>query len=87
MAALVQQRQSTRSARFMESVNLARVSPDAMLKVNEITPIVGFSRTAIYVKVAAGKFPAPCKIGYSVRWRASDISDWLAAQKPASKGL
>jgi predicted DNA-binding transcriptional regulator AlpA len=31
---------------------------------------------------AAGRLPAPLRIGGSVRWRAEEIRDWLDAGAP-----
>jgi prophage regulatory protein len=36
------------------------------------------SRTTIYSRLKKNCFPAPCSIGLGrVRWRESDISDWV----------
>jgi len=51
----------------------------ALLRRQEVEVIVGFARSAIHRRVAAGTFPRPIKLGrFCVRWRREDIEEWLA---------
>ena len=51
-----------------------------ILRIEEVTELVGLARSTIYAKVSAGSFPPPIRLGSrSVGWRLSDIDAWLAA--------
>jgi predicted DNA-binding transcriptional regulator AlpA len=47
--------------------------------------MLGLSKRQIFRLNAAGKIPAPVKIGGSVRWRLSDIELWLEMGCPDRK--
>ena len=48
-----------------------------LLRLPEVSTMVGLKRSAIYKYVAEGQFPAPIKVGErSVRWKLSDILAW-----------
>lgn len=40
----------------------------------------------IELLVAAGKFPAPIRLGTRPRWRRSDLLQWLESQAADAKG-
>lgn len=49
-----------------------------------IPPILPMSRTTLFVRVRAGDFPLPVRLGArAVAWRAGDIRAWLAGLAPA----
>lgn len=51
---------------------------DRLLTMREVEQAVGLSRSAIYDRIAAGRFPQPVKIGSkSSRWVSSDIQSWI----------
>ena len=51
-----------------------------LLTVGEVISIVGFGRSQLYRKIAAGEFPAPLKVGLkSVRFREDDVHAWIDA--------
>ncbi len=51
-----------------------------LLRLAEVSMMVGLCRSSIYNYVAEGRFPAPVKMGIrSVRWRMSDILAWRAS--------
>jgi prophage regulatory protein len=53
-----------------------------ILRLKELTCIVGLSRSSIYRLVSLGMFPAPIKIGVSaVGWDSADIDSWLTERK------
>jgi len=44
----------------------------------EVEQLCRISRATIYRLVAAGKFPAPIRVGFRrVAWRRQDLEDWL----------
>ena len=71
-----------RSARRIERARLqANAVGDALLILEATQARVGLGRSTIYAMVKAGTFPAPVKLSpRCVRWRASDVSAWLAAR-------
>jgi prophage regulatory protein len=49
-----------------------------ILKINEVSKMVGISKPHIYRLISETKFPRPYKIGIrSVGWKLSDIKDWV----------
>ncbi len=51
----------------------------ALHDVREVLAITRQGKTALYERIKQGRFPAGIRIGAkAVRWRAGDISDWLA---------
>ncbi len=53
---------------------------EKLLRRREVEDMTGFSRSAIYRKIAERLFPRPVKIGSTaVRWRQSDIEAWMAS--------
>ncbi len=53
--------------------------PDRLLRLEEVKAIVGLSKTMIYRKMRAGKFPQACKPGgCSTRRSEREIHDWVA---------
>lgn len=52
---------------------------DKILRPREVVVRTGHSRTTLWRKVKAGKFPAPKELGpNSIGWLESDIDTWLA---------
>ena len=51
----------------------------------DVQNLTGFSCTTIYRLMRAQEFPEPIRIGgRAVRWRRSDIDEWLAARPRAT---
>lgn len=62
-----------------------------ILRLKEVTRLIGISRSSLYSMVAKGGFPAPIRIGaHSSGWRLADLDAWLAAPErlwsPSGKG-
>jgi prophage regulatory protein len=50
-----------------------------LLRLAEVSTMVGLRRSAIYQHISEGRFPAPIKVGYrSVRWKLADVLAWRA---------
>jgi prophage regulatory protein len=50
-----------------------------LLRLAEVSTMVGLKRSAIYRYVSEGRFPAPIKVGFrSVRWKLADVLAWRA---------
>ncbi len=53
--------------------------PRRALRLPQVLDRTGKSRAAVYRDIAAGKFPAPFKIGERASaWSEADIEQWLA---------
>ena len=58
---------------------------DRLLRLNEVRTRTALARTTIYRKMREGSFPEPLKVGVrAVRWRESEIEDWLASRPRAA---
>jgi predicted DNA-binding transcriptional regulator AlpA len=53
-----------------------------LLSAGDLAKMLRFGLRTIRSMDAAGRLPAPLRIGGSVRWRAEEIRDWLAAGAP-----
>jgi predicted DNA-binding transcriptional regulator AlpA len=53
---------------------------ERLLRRVEVEQRVGLKTSSIYQKIAKGTFPKPIRLGgtSSVRWRESDINEWIA---------
>jgi prophage regulatory protein len=50
-----------------------------LLRLAEVSTMIGLKRSSIYRYVADGRFPAPIKVGErSVRWKLVDVLAWRA---------
>ena len=48
------------------------------MKIQEVTRYVGLCRTSIYMRVKAGTFPAPRKLGPRINvWTRVEVEAWL----------
>jgi prophage regulatory protein len=61
-------------------------SERAFLRFRDVSEIVGLSRSTIYKRIADGRFPKPAQLSENtVRWRTSDIVEWLAGFEKKSR--
>jgi len=51
---------------------------DRLLALPEVLATLAIGRSTLYQKIQLGELPAPVKIGYSSRWRASQIAQVIA---------
>jgi len=61
-----------------------------LLRLPLVKARTGLSRSTIYLRVAAGTFPAPIKLGCGARavgWVEAEIEHWLSQQIAQSRGL
>lgn len=49
-----------------------------LIDVNEVARLLHIGARTLWRFRDMGKIPAPIKIGRAVRWRAADISAWIA---------
>ena len=58
-----------------------------LIRLSEVTDIVGITRSTIYEKMNSGEFPAPIKIGLrAVRWRTEEVVEWINTRERAMYG-
>ena len=52
-----------------------------LLRLKEVSTMVGLCRSAIYKYVSEERFPAPIKVGErSVRWKLADVLAWRSGR-------
>ena len=53
---------------------------EKLLKIEDVVSMTSISRSAIYGMMKAGEFPNSRRVGaQAVRWRLSDVLDWIEA--------
>lgn len=57
-----------------------------LIDINELSAITGLSRATLWRHHDEGRIPAGVKIGRAVRWRLTEIRDWLDAGCPRCGG-
>lgn len=55
----------------------------ALLTDHAVARTLGVSRSFVHKLHAQGKLPAPVRLGRCLRWRAAEITAWLAAGCPS----
>ena len=61
---------------------------DRLLRRREVEKVTGLARSSIYRYMQEGNFPRPLRVGpAAVRWKASDITDWLESRPVARSEL
>ena len=66
-----------------EGANPRRLDPalhaQRLIRLAEVSTMVGLGRSSLYRYVSEGRFPAPIKVGFrSVRWKLSEVLAWRA---------
>ena len=55
-------------------------SGDRLLRLNELTRMLGVSRSTVYRYLAAGRLPPPVHLSSRcIAWKASTITAWMDA--------
>lgn len=58
---------------------------DRLLRMADVSEMVGLGKSSIYRKINDGDFPLPVQVApNAVRWRLSEIRTWMAALQPAA---
>jgi prophage regulatory protein len=58
---------------------------EKLLKVGDVATLAQISTRSVWRLRDAGKIPMPVRVGGQVRWRFSDITQWIAEGCPAVK--
>jgi prophage regulatory protein len=53
-----------------------------LLSAKESAEMAGVAKRSWWRYVSAGKAPAPVRLGGVVRWRKSELAEWIAAGCP-----
>jgi prophage regulatory protein len=66
-----------------EAVDTKHLDPvlnaQRLLRLAEVSTMIGLGRSSIYRYVREGRFPSPINVGYrSVRWKLADVLAWRA---------
>lgn len=56
------------------------------LRLPDVEAKVGLKKSVIYVRIKAGAFPAPVKLGAASRWLESDLDGWMQSVVEQQKG-
>lgn len=65
----------------MEQVSQHPGQLDRLLKIAEVSNLVGLGKSAIYDMITASSFPAPIKIGCASRWSLLEVMQWIEDRK------
>ncbi|MBI5865344.1 MAG: excisionase family DNA-binding protein [Planctomycetes bacterium] len=68
-------RQTNSATKLLERQAAAVV--DRLLTVREVAARLGISGRQVQKLLASGRFPAPVRLGRSVRWRNGDVSRFI----------
>ncbi|WP_417850279.1 helix-turn-helix transcriptional regulator [Thalassoglobus sp.] len=58
-----------------------------LLTVDEIGALLKVSNRTIWRMRSSGQLPEPVRVGGGVRWRESDIENWIQAGCPIQKNV
>ena len=65
----------------MSSISVVSNPLVLVVRMRQLTSLVGLSRSSIYVLVNRGLFPAPIRLGpKAVGWRLDHIDEWLKSR-------
>lgn len=64
-----------------------QVSVPEILTVNDVAKLLKLSIRSVWRHVATNAIVKPIRIGGSLRWRASDVANWLASIPHNEKSL
>ena len=61
--------------------------PIRFLRLPEVQARTGLSRSAIYIRIAQGRFPRPVSLGArAVGWIEAEIEEWMRERIARSRG-
>ena len=53
-----------------------------LVRLTELTQMIGVSRSTIYLMVKQGRFPQPVHFGRTAAWRLAEVIGWQDALRP-----
>ena len=72
--------------RALDSANSKPRLANELISASQLADLLSVSERTLYRLKSIGQLPAPIVLGGSVRWRLTEIRDWIAqgCPKPAS---
>jgi prophage regulatory protein len=65
----------------MSLISVASKPHVLVVRMRQLTTMVGLSRSSIYVFVSKGLFPQPIRLGpKAVGWRVNEVEEWLESR-------
>lgn len=61
---------------------------DRLIPLRDVMAMAGLKKTAIYTRIAAGRFPRPARLDGAVRWSEREVQQWIAdrlAARPTAR--
>lgn len=65
-------------------------TPERIVRMKELSALVGYAPSTLYELVARGKFPAPFKLipgGRAAGWRQSEIFQWIDSRASSQEAV
>lgn len=60
-----------------------QITTPRILRIQEVSHLVGLSRASLYRLMRLGLFPKSIKLGLSaVGWDSADLEKWISSRKP-----
>ncbi len=57
-----------------------------IIRLPEVSQLVGLGKTAIYDRIKEHTFPAPIKLGRASGWVEEEVQQWVDEQIEATRG-
>ena len=67
--------------------SLNTMIPGALIAVDQLALLLNCSKRHIYRLTDSGRMPSPVRLGSLVRWRQSDIDEWVTGGCQPSRSL
>lgn len=65
----------------METERATHERPGRLIRRGEVLRLVGFSKSTLYERIAAGDFPRPVRVApRCVAWVEADVLEWIEAR-------
>ncbi len=65
----------------MSSISVEHEPRVYVVRLKQLTSMLGLSRSTIYVLVSKGRFPVPVRLGTkAVGWRINEIEEWISSR-------
>jgi prophage regulatory protein len=66
----------------MEKNGQGHITTDRLIRLKELTRIIGYSATSIWRRCKDGSFPLAVRIGpAAVAWRWSEVEEWIKTRQ------
>ena len=59
------------------------VDPPFLVPASEVARLLGISKRTLWRLLCVGKLPAPVRLGNNVRWRLTEVEQWISRGCPS----